>query len=329
MPRTLQPAMGTTCCCERSQRETAIEEPQAVLRSDEAQLGEVLCAAEELLAGLSMWQRNWCTPEVLRIYLHGRKGDVNAAAEILANTLKWREQYQDLLSGSRVPMWQGDFRVLTTAEDGHPLLYLCCRHQTHAFNVSDTLDHVAVVLETAVKSMPPLVQQMDVVVDCHSFTLRYNLDPRAVIGIAELLRQPYRDRLRTVMMVDAPAMIQPVWSIVQPLLPPATQRKFRFLEADEAEQAIEELQGAESAAILRHVMQGNRAAGQPPKPQVPSEIGIKGGSILQTPNSHMSLKSIDKDEEGHRCSTLAKPVGTYVQPTSRSLCHCRRRAGPK
>lgn len=71
-----------------------------------------------------MWQRNWCTPEadlklsnsqllrsmkyhifanaavnrlqVLRIYLHGRKGDVNAAAEILANTLKWREQYQDL-----------------------------------------------------------------------------------------------------------------------------------------------------------------------------------------------------------------------------------------
>ena len=40
--------------------------------------------------------------------------------------------------------------------------------------------------------------QMDVVVDCHSFTLRYNLDPRTVVGIAEMLRQPYRDRLRVV-----------------------------------------------------------------------------------------------------------------------------------
>lgn len=37
---------------------------------------------------------------------------------------------------------------------------------------------------------------MDVVVDCHGFCLRYNMDPRVVIGITELLRQPYRDRLR-------------------------------------------------------------------------------------------------------------------------------------
>lgn len=35
----------------------------------------------------------------------------------------------------------------------------CCRHQHCAFNVSDTLEHVAVVLETAVKSMPSSVQQ--------------------------------------------------------------------------------------------------------------------------------------------------------------------------
>lgn len=41
-------------------------------------------------------------------------------------------------------------------------------------------------------------RQMDVVVDCHCFKLRYNLDPRMVVGIAELLRQPYRDRLRLV-----------------------------------------------------------------------------------------------------------------------------------
>ena len=31
---------------------------------------------------------------------------------------------EDLLVGNRSPKWQGDFRVLTQSEDGHPLLYL-------------------------------------------------------------------------------------------------------------------------------------------------------------------------------------------------------------
>lgn len=37
---------------------------------------------------MELWQ-------VLRIYLDGRKGDPFAAAEILAKTLIWREQYKD------------------------------------------------------------------------------------------------------------------------------------------------------------------------------------------------------------------------------------------
>lgn len=103
---------------------------------------------------------------MLRLYLKGRKGDVSKAAEILARALQWREQYRDVLSGVRVPKWQGDFRILSLAYDGHPLLYLhlaalifivtkglrCCRHQTHAFNISDTLEHVAVAARLERKS---------------------------------------------------------------------------------------------------------------------------------------------------------------------------------
>jgi len=33
--------------------------------------------------------------QVLRIFLCGRKGDILAAAEILAKSLIWREQYKD------------------------------------------------------------------------------------------------------------------------------------------------------------------------------------------------------------------------------------------
>lgn len=280
--------------------------------------------AEETVGGLSDWQRSFCTPEVLRIYFNGRKGDPCAAAEILANSLIWREQYKDVLTGSRLPKWQGDLRLLSQSEDGHPLLYLCCQQQTHAFSVSDTLEHVAAVLEAAVKAMPKSVQQMDVVVDCHGFCLRYNMDPRVVMGIAELLRQPYRDRLRVVMMVDAPTMIQPVWSIVYPLLPPATQKKFRFLNADEAVLALKELQGKDSTSTVWQVMQSNRGLQglKPSKPRMPSELCQSG----QT-SKCQEFDDIDADiQNAEKCGLAQNSCGAEVGSLrSWSLCRRRRR----
>ena len=90
-------------------------------------------------------------------FLRGRHGDVAAAAQILAQALFWREQYQerafrasvsaccwvsnskhsfrkmsqalssscqDILTGRRAPKWQGDLRILAQGQRGHPLLYL-------------------------------------------------------------------------------------------------------------------------------------------------------------------------------------------------------------
>lgn len=325
--------MGSTCCCDRQLDRQVTS--QAGCLKDDAQIAEVLRMAEETVGGLSDWQRSFCTPEVLRIYSNGRKGDPCAAAEILAKSLIWREQYKDILTGSRLPKWQGDFRLLSQSDDGHPLLYLCCRHQTSAFSVSDTLEHVAAVLETAVKTMPKSVQQMDVVVDCHGFCLRYNMDPRVVMGIAELLRQPYRDRLRVVMMVDAPMMIQPVWSIVYPLLPPATQKKFRFLNADEAVLALKELQGKDCASTVWQVMQSNRGLqGQPSKPRMPSELCQRGyTSKCQELDDdgfndgfHMGIQN-----SAEKCGIAQNAQNTCgTQPGAlRSWSFCRRRMQPR
>lgn len=159
------------------------------------------------------------------------------------------------------------------------------------------------------------------VVDCHGFVLRYNLDPRLLIGLAELLRQPYRDRLRLVLMVDAPLMIQPAWSIVHPLLPPATQRKFRFLSADEAVLAVEELEGAASASTLRRVMLGNRSEA-PPKPQVPSDLAaILLSHWIQGEIEASTAPSISDGINRPPVETKSK----MNEPRGRGFCHCRRR----
>ena len=61
------------------------------------------------------------------------------------------------------------------------------------------VEHAAVVLETAVKMMPQHVHQLDAVLDLKHFQLRYNLDPRGVIGAGELLKYAFRDVLRSIM----------------------------------------------------------------------------------------------------------------------------------
>lgn len=305
--------MFSVCCYVDRPFAKTHEQPvqREVLTAGDSPICQVVATAAENLGGeLSDWQRRWCTEEVVSMFLRGRHGDVAAAAQILAQALLWREQYQDILTGRRVPKWQGDLRILAQGQGGHPLLYLCCRHQTCSFSVSDTLDHVACVLETAVQKMPAGVQQVDAVIDCHGFCLWYNMDPRIVIGIAELLRQPYRDRLRLVMMVDAPLGLQPVWNVIYPLLPAATKKKVRFLSAKKAVDAVEELQGNNSAEILRHVMDVNRdplGPGAVPK-MLPCDAGQR--TAVNKPGPFQSYQ---------------ETVRALPPPTRGFFCPCRSR----
>ncbi|CAK9010405.1 Random slug protein 5 [Durusdinium trenchii] len=183
---------------------------------------------------MSEWQKEWCTPFRVSLYLRGRNGDVMAAGKLVAKALEWRRQHWDLLTGQRTPIWQGDMRILCQGGSGHPLLYTSHRFQTQSYNQRDMVEHAAVVLETAVKMMPQHVHQLDAVLDLKHFQLRYNLDPRGVIGAGELLKYAFRDVLRSIMIVDAPAALSVLWSLVKPTLPEGTQRKVVFLPAEKA-----------------------------------------------------------------------------------------------
>ena len=167
----------------------------------EEQINSVVVFAQRTLglATLSDWQKAWCTPSRMSIFLRGRKGDVEAAGKLVAQALQWRDQHQALLTGKCIPRWQGDMRLLCQGHAGHPLLYASHRFQTESYNPQDMVEHAAVVLETAVRIMPPSVHQIDAVFDLKHFQIRYNLDPRGAIAAAELLKYAFRDVLRCIL----------------------------------------------------------------------------------------------------------------------------------
>jgi len=249
---------------------------------------------------------------------------VEAAGEILAKALYWREEHKDLLTGARPPVWQGDLRILTRGVHGHPVAYLCFRHQPLSPSVQSALDHAAVVLEAAMQAMSGGVQTFDAVIDCHGFRLLSNLDPRALIGLLEMVKQPYRDRLRTVLIVDAPLGFAPLWQLIAGALPEATRKKIRFTDAAGAAVQLGELDGPVAGQILEQVMARNRdqiGPGALPK-KLPSELHDAAeamptsGSCIADPSGLTILRQKEVDVK-------ANSGQRHWFPSFRSCCHRR------
>jgi len=221
---------------------------------------------------MTSWQRDWCTSDHLQIYLSARPGSIDKAADILASTLVWREAHRDVLSGARVPRWQGDMRVLTRSDRGYPVIYFCMANQVRFPSASATIEHMALVLESAVKAMRDDAITFDVVADIYGFNFLRNLDPRPTIGLMEMLKQPFRDRLRHGFIVDAPRAFSSLWNIAHPYMSTTTRKKIRFVSQSEAVRQLLELSGATSADVVKGVMEGNRAHGAVGPWRQPSEL---------------------------------------------------------
>jgi len=222
------------------------------------ELTKVVDSARRQLPGcrMSAWQAGWCTPDVVEIFIRGRRDNIRQAGEKLARALRWREEHKEVLSGFRIPRWQGDMRVLTRGEAGNPLIYMCMRNQVRHPNVNDTVEHMASVLEAAVEDMRDNATTFDFIIDCHGFRMSSNLNPRPMAALAEMLKNVYRERLGTGLIVDAPLNFRMMWP--SKLLSEKYSKKIRFVSRAEALECILRTAGSQAAETVERVMTQNR-----------------------------------------------------------------------
>jgi len=253
-------------------------------------LREVLAVAREHLEGeLTPAQAAWCSPDRIAIYLRARQGDVQRAGEILAQALQVRHEKEDILTGRRTPCWVGDLRVLSRSEDGHPLIYTCFANQVHGCASSDLEDHVAAVFESAMCSTRHGARQTDIVVDCHGFRLSANLDPRPARRVVGMLKNPFRDCLHTVVILDAPPTFVALYNAAKSAVSPELLDRVVFLPGEEAEAFLAEHMDGAVAAKVQEAMLRNRgdsegSGGAEAPPCLPSELqvdeGCRGGAAV-------------------------------------------------
>lgn len=242
---------------------------------DERLVPKVFDAARRLLPNGTMteWQESWCTPEIGALYLRSRSGDIDRAAEGLAYALQWREERREVLVGERIPEWQGDMRVLARGVSGHPIIYTCFRHQPPKPSVEDTVEHFGVVLEAACLAMRKDALTFDMVLDCHGFRLGRNLDPRPTVALTEMLKHPFKGRLRVGFIVEAPLAFNAMWKVGARAMSEVTRQKMRFVTKQEALAELKISGGDVAALKVERVMEGNRTSGGPAiSLRQPSEI---------------------------------------------------------
>jgi len=231
----------------------------------------ILVASELQDCTLNDWLRQWCTPDNIHHHIKMCKGDVARAAKLLAKTLEWRQKHEDILSGRRVPLWQGDMRVLTVGNLGHPLILLSMIQQPKHTKPDHIVDHVVAVLETAVNLMQGGASQFDVVCDCWGFTLRKNMNPRPVVATLDMLRLPYKKRLRYGLIVDAPKSFEVLWNAVSRALPETLKNRISFASLQQAVNLVSENAGHHSAQLVEHALRHNRDATRTVNFKLPSE----------------------------------------------------------
>lgn len=252
-----------------------LEEPapeSAGLTGDAALVVEK--AAARLRGGrASDWQADWCTQTLVQMHLDSKGGDVEKASETLAEALRVRDQFRDVLSFVRQPVWQGDIRVLARDESGHTCVYFCMKNQVDHPDNRATIEGIALVLEVAVRQLRGEAKTFDVVCDCHGLRLSRNLDPRPSIGFAALLKHVFRDRLRLGVVVDPGAVFHTMWRAFAPALPARTREKIVLAPAPEALRRLGEVAGRPVRDAVAGQMEANRAPGPSTQPiRQPTEL---------------------------------------------------------
>merc|ERR1719183_2587516 len=70
---------------------------------------------------------------------------------------------------------------------------------------------------------------MDIIFDTHGFQLMLNLNPSPILQLAASVDSYFAERLHRIYVIDLPSVANFIWKAVQPVLPPKTREKIKFV----------------------------------------------------------------------------------------------------
>lgn len=120
--------------------------------------------------------------------------------------------------------------------EGNPVLYSNFKLPTFPRTEAgkkDVLAHMVMVFEGAIRSSPnPDTAQFVWLNDFYGFGLIDAANVSLPMTFISMMAAHYPERLKSLLILDAPSLISPLWNLCKPVIEPKTHRKIKFLGYD-------------------------------------------------------------------------------------------------
>ena len=197
----------------------------------------------------------WLTHDIAAIYVTAKKTESDRV-KLLSDAVKWRLKKRALLSSCDCPSClenalSHDARIFGVDPDGD-VVFCNCFALPRELSPQSIAEHMACLFERALHQFPaspPAVRRWTWVIDMHGFGIKHT-DPRTSIELLHLLDCAFPERLKLMLIVDAPAVFSVLWTVVKPLMQAKTVAKIEFVTWEDAPNRYEECFGEAVARRL-------------------------------------------------------------------------------
>ncbi|RDY08389.1 Random slug protein 5, partial [Mucuna pruriens] len=201
-------------------------EKMVISQEEQAKITEV----RRLIGPLSDKASVYCSDASISRYLWSRNWNVKKAAQMLKQSLKWREEYKP-----EEIRWE---EVADNAETGimykpnyydkygrSVLVMRPCRQNSKL--IQGQIKYFVYCMESAILNLPPHQEQLVWLVDFQGFKLS-DVSFKVARDTAHILQEYYPKRLGLAILYNAPMIFQPFFSMVKPFLETETYNKVKF-----------------------------------------------------------------------------------------------------
>ncbi|KAJ1406822.1 CRAL/TRIO, N-terminal domain [Sesbania bispinosa] len=211
-------------------KKTAFDGHEKMLLSQEQQ-AKLIIEVRRLIGPLSDKASVYCSDASISRYLRTKNWNVKKAAQMLKQSLKWREEYKpEEICWEEVSNEAKSGKIYRpNYHDKHGrsvLVMTPCRQNSKS--VRESIKFFVYCMENAIFNLPPHQEQVIWLVDFQGFSLS-NISFAAARETAHILQEYYPERLGLAIMYNAPRIFQPFFMMVKPLLEPETFNKVKFV----------------------------------------------------------------------------------------------------
>lgn len=169
-------------------------------------------------------------------YLRARDGDVEKAAAMLSESIKWRQEsgISALDHKEFGPEVDSGKFYISVAKNGQPVMMMKKREKRLERHEEDRyVAFMCNTLESATKLMPKGIETWVWMLDLKGYSSRNSPRVQVSLHVLRILANHFPERMGKCYIVDPPTIFYMLWSVVQPFVDPVTKEKIAFVYTEE------------------------------------------------------------------------------------------------